>query len=126
MGLFMKMEKSIGDEYDKGLKKLKAISENEATNNASMDMKINEITVEPKTYVGVKKTVSLDKLSAFFAENMPHLFTNAQAAKLQTSGPPSGLYFTYDEKEMKTEVAAVAPVASVKGDLGSLQSFTLK
>src|SRR5947209_12370666 len=121
----MNMDKMIGDEYDKGLNKLKTVSEKEAANPVA-NIKINEISVGPKMYVGMKKTVSFDKISDFFAESMPHLFGKAQGAHLQLAGPPSGLYYSYDEKNMTTEVAAAAPVTEIKGKIAPLESFTVK
>ncbi len=121
MGLFMNPEKMIGDEYDKGLSNLKSVTEKEATSKPAMT--INEVTFAPHTYVGVKKTVSFDKISDFFAENMPKLFAGSG---LKPVGPPSGLYYTFDEKAKTTEVAAVAPVADTKGMKGSLETFTIK
>ncbi|MEI8135346.1 MAG: GyrI-like domain-containing protein [bacterium] len=121
IGLFMNVDKMIGDEYSKGLEKLKNLAESEAAN-----LIINEITVETRTYIGIKKTVGFDKISDFFAQTMPNLFTKAQDASLKMIGAPSGLYYTYDEKTMTTEVAVVAPVAEVKGNIAPLESFVVK
>jgi len=122
-GLFMNMEKEMNTTFDRGLAKLKDLTEKQAAMGGTMT--INEITTEPKTYIGIKKNVPMDKISDFFAESMPGLFGKAGNANLKLVGPPSGLYFTWDEKTMTTDVAAVAPVAEAKGDIGSLQKFTV-
>jgi effector-binding domain-containing protein len=123
MGLFMSMDKAIGDEYDKGLGKLKMVSEKEGTN---MSNQINEITLEPKTYIGIKKTMSSDKITSFFAENYPKLFSVLHQPGIAPAGPPTGLYYSFDEKTLITDVAAAAPVTGVKGKIDSWETFNLK
>jgi len=126
MGLFMNMDKAIGAEYERGLNKLKAMSEKEAASGSAATYKINEITTEPKTYVGIKKTVTFDKISSFFAENYPVVMADIKKAKLQPSEPMSGLYFTFDEKTMMTDVVAAVPVSGAKGKVGKSETFTTK
>jgi effector-binding domain-containing protein len=126
MGLFMNMDRSIGGEYEKGLAKLKALSEKEAANGSAKTFTINEVTVAPKTFVGIKKTVTFDKISPFFAENFPKIFNDIKKAGLKAAEPVSGLYYTFDEKTMTTEVAAVAPVMGAKGKVGECETFNLK
>lgn len=60
MGLFMNMDKAIGDEYDKGLNNIKSISEKEAINSTVKKYEIHEVTTSPKTYIGIKKTLTVD------------------------------------------------------------------
>lgn len=126
MGLFMNMDKSIGDEYDRGLNKLKAMTEKEAANGASKAYTINEIQTEPKTYIGIKKTVTFDKIGPFFTETYPMVIADIKKAKLQPSEPMSGLYFTFDEKKMTTDVVAAVPVSGAKGKVGKSETFATK
>ncbi len=126
MGLFMNMDKDIGDEYNRGLDKLKALAEKEATRETSNTFMINEITMGPKTYVGMKKTMTFDKITPFFAENFPKIFSDIKKAGFQASEPVSGLYYTFDDKTMTTEVAAVVPVIGAKGKIGNCEIFSLK
>ena len=126
MGLFMNMDKSIGGEYEKGLARLKSLSEKEAVSGGGKMYIINEVTSEPKTYIGIKKTLTFKQLTPFFMENYPKLYADIQKEGLQPSGPPSGLYYTFDENTMKTEVAAAAPVMGLKSKPGSWQTFTIK
>jgi len=126
MGLFMNIDKAIGDEYDKGLSKLKALAEKEAADGAGKKYTINEIMTEPKTYIGIKKNVSFDKLTPFFAESYGKLFTELPKAGIHTPGPPTGLYYTYDTKTMTTDVAAVAPITDSKKKAGDLEIYTVR
>jgi effector-binding domain-containing protein len=124
MSPFMTMQK----EFDTGLTRLKALSEKEAMSGATgaRTFDIKETTTAPKTYIGIRKELTFDKLFTFFSENYPKLFTDLQKANVQPIGSPSGLFYTFDEKAMKTQVAAVAPVADAKKEVGSWQTFAVK
>ncbi len=126
IGLFMNMDKDIGDEYNHGLDKLKALAEKEVTSGTPKAFAINEVTVKPKTYIGIRRTVSFDKITPFYAENFPKIFADIKQAGLQPLEPVSGLYYAFDEKTMTTEVAAVAPVIGAKGKVGTCETFNLK
>ncbi|HEX7412939.1 MAG TPA: hypothetical protein VF411_02755, partial [Bacteroidia bacterium] len=71
---------------------------------------IKEVLWTERNYYGKKATVAFDKLSAFFAENFPKVFNDAMNNKLQHTGPPSGIYFTWDEQKKQSECAAVISV----------------
>ncbi len=122
MHLFMG-DKMMNDDFDKGLNKLKTLSEKDGIGKI---YEIHEITTEPKAYIGVKKTLSLDKISPFFAENIPMLVTDLKKSNVQISEPMSGLYFTFDEKNMRTEVAAAIPVSATAGKVGKWETFHTK
>ncbi|MFI5264163.1 MAG: GyrI-like domain-containing protein, partial [Candidatus Kapaibacterium sp.] len=126
MGLFMNMDKEMNSEFDRGLTKLKDLAEKEAASGAGKMYSINEITTEPKTYVGIKKTVTFDKISPFFAENAPIVIADIKKAKLQPSEPMSGLYFTFDQKTMTTDVAVAIPVSAAKGKVGKCETYATK
>ncbi|MHB8260536.1 MAG: hypothetical protein ACYDCN_02035 [Bacteroidia bacterium] len=63
-----------------------------------------------RNYYGKKATVKFDKLSAFFSDNFPKVFNDAITQKLAHTGPPSGIFFTYDEDKKQSECAAVISV----------------
>jgi len=119
-------DKMMNDEFDKGLGKLKDLTEKEAAGGAGKIYTINEITTEPKTYVGIKKNLAFDKISPFFAETVPMVIADVKKAKLQPSEPMSGLYFTFDQKTMMTDVAVAIPVSGAKGKYGKSETYTTK
>lgn len=74
---------------------------------------IEEINWEAKTYYGVKsEKLSFDKISAFFGESYGKIGAAMQQAKAEMISAPSAIYFTFDEKTMVTDVAAVMEVAN--------------
>jgi effector-binding domain-containing protein len=129
MGLFMNMDKAIGGDFEKGLAKLSALCEKEATSGTTGGaMEIKEITMELKTYVGIRKVVAMKDIHNFFMENMPKTFSEIKKAGIQPMFPVSGLYYSWDEKKMMTDVATAIPVADAnvnpKGRV--LKAFPIK
>jgi len=111
MMLFMNMDKMIGDKYEKGLAKFKEVMEAEPTAKTYNGFEIKEVIWSERNYFGKKATVALDKLSDFFAESFPKIFNDAINGKLEHTGPPSAIFYTYDEEKKQTECAAVISVA---------------
>ncbi|HEX7414757.1 MAG TPA: SRPBCC family protein [Bacteroidia bacterium] len=105
-----KMDKMLGGDFEKGLAKLKQVMEAIPVVKTYRGYEIKEVLWTERNYFGKKATVKFDKLSAFFAENFPKVFNDAMNNKLQHTGPPSGIYFTWDEQKKQSECAAVISV----------------
>lgn len=114
--LFMNVDKMVGPDFEKGLQKFKTAVEALATATPKYDVK--ELQWEAKTYFGKKEKLTFDKMSAFFGATYPKLFGDVMATKTQPVGSPKAIYFTFDEKTMVSDCAAVLEVAKgveVKG-----------
>ena len=121
--LFMNMDKMMGADFEKGLSNLKKVVEEM---KEETKFEITEQTWEERTYLGKRSLVSsennMEKLTAFFMENYPKLFSDLEKNKIQVSSAPSAIYFKWEEKQ--TDVAAVASVA--KGtQIKGWETFTL-
>ena len=125
MMLFFKgqMDKMLGGDFEKGLAKLKAVVEAVPVAKTYNGYEIKEVIWPEKNYFGKKTTIAFDKLSGFFAENFPKIFNDAITAKLQHTGPPSAIFFSYDEQKQTTECAAVISVAD--GQLKNWEKFNV-
>ena len=110
--LFMNMDKMIGPDYEKGLAKLKPILEQMSAAPVTQTYEIKELQWEAKTFYGKKEKLSFDKMADFFAENYPKLAADLGKAKEQPLGMPKAIYFSFDEKTMVAECAAVMEVAN--------------
>lgn len=108
--LFMSMDKMIGPDYEKGLAKLKPILEQMAAVPVEKSYEIKQLQWEAKTFYGKKDKLAFDKMGAFFAENFPKLGTDIAKAKEQPLGMPKAIYFSFDEKTMVADFAAVMEV----------------
>lgn len=109
--LFMSMDKMIGPDYETGLAKLKQVIESSPAEETA-NYEIKELNWEAKTFFGVKANLSMDKISAFFGESYGKIGAAMGKAKAQPIGMPKAIYFTFDEKTMMTDVAAVMEFAN--------------
>jgi effector-binding domain-containing protein/carbon monoxide dehydrogenase subunit G len=105
-----KMDKMLGGDFEKGLTKLKQMMEAAPAVKTYRGYEIKEVTWPERNYYGKKATLGFDKLSGFFAENFPKIFNDIVTRKVQHTGPPSGIFYTYDEQKKETECAAVISV----------------
>jgi len=106
MNYLMDGEKMVGDMYEKGLAKLKEVSEAVSTSA----YQINTITIPERTYIGVRDEISWDEMEAFYGTNLDVAFQAVQGAGLEMDGAPSGIYYTWNEEERTTDMVAAIPV----------------
>ncbi len=109
MMLFMNMDKMLGPDFEKGLNKLKVAMESIPT---PTHYDIKEIAWDAKTFYGVKGNMSFDKISAFFGNSYHKIGEALGKAKAQPIGMPKAIYFSFNEKTMMADVAAVMEVAN--------------
>lgn len=109
MMLFMNMDKMVGPDFEKGLIKLKTAMESMPVESAA-HYDIEEMNWDVKTYYGIKTNTTFDKLSVFFAESYGKIGKAMKKAKVDMVSAPSAIYFSFDEKTMVTDVAAVMEV----------------
>jgi effector-binding domain-containing protein len=116
MGLFMNMDAAVGKDFEAGLNNLNELSEKDAASApaTSNSYKINEMDMPEKVFVGKRATVSIPDVGKFFGDNLPKIGADVQKAKLDVTGPPSGIFYSYDTVNMKTDMAAAFPVKEVK------------
>ncbi len=109
MMLFMNMEKMLGPDYEKGLAKMKEVSEKQASSQPAYEVK--EIIWAAHTYLADRAVVAMKDLGKVFMEKMPKAFTNIiQKNKLAMEGAPTGLYFTWDTAKGETDMAVAMVV----------------
>ena len=111
MMLFMNIDKMVGPDFEKGLNKLKVAMESMPAQTAT-NYEIKELNWDAKTFYGVKENLSFDKMAAFFSKSYGKIGEAMGKAKTQPIGMPKAIYFTFDEKTMMTDVAAVMEVAN--------------
>jgi effector-binding domain-containing protein len=112
--LFMNMEKMIGEKYEEGLANLKGVLEGmQEAQTKSYD--INEMKWEEKTFASTKRSVMPgEKCGIFFSENWPKMIKDLEKNKIQPGMAPSAIFYSWDEKTMSTDCAAVVNVPNGK------------
>lgn len=117
--LFMNMDKMVGPDFEKGLANLKAVMESMP---AAVHYEIKELEWGAKTYYGKGDKLRFNDLEAFFGQNYPKIAEELGKAHLKPIGQPKAIYFTFDEKTMITDVAAVMEVPN-KAKVANFEKF---
>lgn len=108
-GVFMNADKNMGPMFEEGLASLKALIENDV-NKEYKGYKVSTIDFPAKQYVAVRGTVAMTGISDFFGKNYGYISSELAKANLTMDGPPSGLYYVWDEKNETADMAAAIPV----------------
>lgn len=81
-------------------------------------MDINQVTLEERPIVAIRKTVSDPGL--LFDEAMPKLFDFVAAHNTEVNGPPLGVYYRIEDGEFDMAVALpVASAAEAEGEIAA-------
>ncbi len=108
MMLFMDMDEMVGSDFDRGLELLKKICEQEAQD--ILKYKIHKSVLPAAKYASVKGDVSFPEMKDFFAQSYVKIMKTIKRKNGKMIGSPSGLYFSWDEKNRKGIMAAAIPV----------------
>ena len=109
MSKFMDMDAMLGKDFEKGLGKLKTIAEEAYA--AEPKFEITSIDWPGQSYVGKRGIVKWADMKAAFEQGFGAGMTALGAAKLEPAGPPSGVYFEWNEKDQTADMIAAIPVS---------------
>jgi len=109
--IFINMDKFIGPDYESGLAKLKQEIES-MPSETETNYEVKELSWDAKTFYGVKTNTTADKLAEFFGKSYGAIGQALGKAKAQPIGSPKAIYFSFNDKTMITDVAAVMEVAN--------------
>lgn len=113
MLLIQNIEGFIQSDYDQGLKLLKNKIESEYTpmSNQTIDgFEIQVVDLPLHHFLGIKETITMDKMQEGFGTNLPKVFQAATDNNLEMTGMPCGLYYSWDEANQQTELAYSVPL----------------
>ena len=108
----MGYNKSMGKEFDKGLTSLKKVCEevNLTADKKYKGYSIKELEMPSAFYVFKRATVNIKDMSGFLGSSYGIIGKACAEQKATIKGPASSLYWTFDEKGGKTDMAAAMPV----------------
>ena len=117
MSVFMNMDKEIGPMFEKGLSNLKGLTEKEHTAameaaKAAPAFDITTIDRPAMLYIGKREVVKWADMKDYFGKNFGEGMSAAGKAGVEPAGPPSGVYFEWNEKDMTADMIAGIPVAA--------------
>lgn len=108
--IFMNMDKMMGTDFEKGLKKFKTVIEQMPIETENTIYTVTEVNWDEKMFIGKKGRFKFDQLNSFFDENFPKLFESLEKSKITSTMAPIAIYFKWDEQNAETECAVVANV----------------
>ncbi len=115
---FSDIEKNLGPEFEKGLAALKERIEKVTVPAGTPKAYEVKETDFPKTkYALIRQQVKWQDIPVFYNSHISILMGEAQRQKF-TPGIATGLYFTWDDKNQLTDMAAAVPLPEGK-ELGS-------
>ena len=113
----------VGKDFESGLSNLKKVCE-QIAHPKYRGFEVAETDIPLKYYLGKRQEVNFQDIPAFFEENLPRALGFAAEQELTLAGGPTGLFWVYDEKAGKTDMAAVIPVMESE-KIDSLQQFPI-
>lgn len=123
MMLFMDMSSMIGNDFDKGLNKLKTVIESEERSETPKQTLLEKDMPFPYV-VGIRKTVKMADITQFYTENLGKVYSALLGKKIAMAGQPCGVYFSWDEANQTTDMLAAIPVSekvSLGGEFETVQ-----
>ncbi len=107
--VFMGFEKMMDKSYARGLELLKEKIE---AMPKTPTLEVKNIDYPGQHFVMNRKTVAIKDVAEFYQKNLPTLFEACTKAKLKMTDMPSGLFYSWDEENASSDMAAAIPVSS--------------
>ena len=106
--LFSSMDAMIGPDFDRGLALLKDVVEKEKA--AIESFEVQKGIFPAKNYAGIRKEVPFSEMQTFFQNSYAQIQQGIQIKRLRVTGAPAGLYYTWDEQHIKSDMVAAFPI----------------
>lgn len=111
--LFIDLEDMLGSQYQDGLDNLKTMVESSKANRDEFDgYQVKRESMESRTVIGVRDTISWDEMEAYYMENIPKCAGSIAENGMEMAGMPMGVFFMWDEENMQADLLVGAPVRS--------------
>ncbi len=106
------MKSGLKKTYVNGLNKIKDLAEDRAKNRKYIGYVVNEVYQGTTNYVMNRQVVKVQDINNFFTTNVGALLQKAQGVEMEMTGKPSALFYSWDETNGTTDMAAAIPVAA--------------
>jgi effector-binding domain-containing protein len=115
------MSGTMNKMFDTGLASLKKMAEEQAATAPASPLKVQEMDYKGATFLGMRVQTSIEEATkqSFFSERITKIADMMDKIKMQAAGSPTGVYYTWDEANNKTDMAVAMPIApgtAVAGD----------
>ncbi len=129
---FMNMDKMMAPDFERGLTKLTELMA-AAPKSGGSSMEVVPGDFAGAKYLGIRGTMTFDKLEAFYGKSYEAIFPALEKAGAKPVSAPSALYYKWDMQTSTTELAAAvafsgdmkAPAGMEVIDLPAGKSLTI-
>ena len=117
--------------FDDGLAGMKELAEKIAAEQPAgggASYAVKEMNFPGRTYVGIRERATFEQTmsSSFFGDRFGKISGLLSKAKFEMAGPPSGVYYEWDESNKTTDMAVAVPVkANTAVSGGGIKAFEI-
>ena len=124
MGVIMNMEKMVGPDYEAGLAKLKMVCESQK-GVASYSMNAVQESTYPQTqFIAIRKQMDMDAFlkssGQIYGEASGEIMAFVSKNGITVTGPMHSIYYSWDEKGNKVDMAVAFPVTKAGTASGTI------
>lgn len=113
----MDLDAMVGPMYEQGLELLRGVVAEDMAEKkeaikaaATSDFDIEIVERRAQRFITKREKVSFERMSQFLSENINALMTAVAVSGQEISGPPSAIYYDWDETAGMTDMAVAVPV----------------
>lgn len=106
--MYLFMGRAMKRDFDSGLQGLKQIAEADTVSYTG-SLRVQEMDFPATTFATIRKQVKWPDIPQFYQQHLPLIYKAVVAAKLKP-GVATGLFYTWDEQNHLTDMAAAVPV----------------
>jgi effector-binding domain-containing protein len=110
MGLFMNLDKIIGQDFERGLNNLDSQTKDYMAKHSKRGFIINEIDLSTRNYIIKRDKIPFSNIQPFYATHFTAIMQLVQMLNLPLAGAPSGLYYEWDMENNMADMAAGIPI----------------
>jgi len=108
--LFGSIDKKMGKDFEDGLKNLKTAIGSTKPKVKAKTYEVSQINFPATTYAQVRQLISQNDIPSFYSQHIQILFDETSKIEVSVTGSPTGLFYTWDELNHQTDMAAALPV----------------
>lgn len=108
--LFYSMDKQMGKDFEEGLSALKKGIHKDTVVTTDI-YKPEPLNFPATSFAVIRQVVKFSDIGSFYSKHLPILYEETNRLQI-SAGTPSGLYYSWDEKNQQTDMATALPVAS--------------
>ncbi len=87
---------------------------------------IREMPFNTRHYIAYRDTVAFSDIGDFFLQHLHPIHESLGSSGSEMAGPPTGLFWVWDEETETTIMAAGIPVTGPSTEVGGYQSITVR